>query len=79
MTEQATEKTFKLPKEVRNYHKLKEREKEAKLGHPWICSRCETAPVKDEPLYKNMETKQKLCSNCVAREIMLRRKEEEST
>ena len=76
MTEQTTEKTFKLPAQVREYHKIKEREKQARLGHPWLCSHCGSVPTKDEPLYKNMDTKQKLCDACTAKELVQRKKKQ---
>jgi hypothetical protein len=73
MATQIQEKTFKLPPEVRNYHKQKEREKRG----DWKCSQCGVTPKDNEPLYKNTETKQKLCSNCVAREIIERKEKKE--
>ena len=76
-TEQPQPKTFKLPPETRIYHRNKERENQAKLGHPWICTQCGKQPEPNEPLYKNMETKEKLCTPCVISEIIKKQKEKE--
>lgn len=56
MTEQTqTKKPFKLPPEVRLYHKNKEREKHG----GWKCT-C----GKPNPIYMDLETKKKLCKAC---------------
>jgi hypothetical protein len=51
MTQQTTEKTFKLPKEVREYHKQKARQKRG-----WKCATCG-----GEPILKVLETGEKFC------------------
>lgn len=48
-------KTYKLPKEVREYHKHKERQKRG-----WKCARCGSL----NPTVKDLETKKKLCDQC---------------
>jgi hypothetical protein len=58
MEQPQTEKTYKLPQQVRDYHKLKEREKRG-----WKCACCGGTPI-----VKTLETKKKLCLECLLKE-----------
>lgn len=57
--EQETKK-FKLPPQVREYHKLKERQKRG-----WKCARCGDP----NPKFRTLDTKEKICASCTIIEL----------
>ena len=70
-TETKTEKTYKQSPEVRKYFADYHRERRLKLA------KC-TCGSKEPATFKDLKSKIKLCDNCVAKEILKRRKEKEA-